>query len=137
MTDETGLRKRQIDPWPWMQRLHLSQAVVLRAPGEFMLCSGQPALDASGRIVGPGDIRVQTATAIDNLRTLLSAGGFSLADVVRINLYTTDVDGLRANFDVVADALDAVGCFPANTLLGVTRLARPEMLIEIEATAAR
>jgi enamine deaminase RidA (YjgF/YER057c/UK114 family) len=76
-------------------------------------------------------------TAMGNLRTVLDAGGFVLADVVRMNLYTTDVDGLVANFDVIVDALKDAECYPANTLLGVARLARPEMLIEIEATAAR
>jgi enamine deaminase RidA (YjgF/YER057c/UK114 family) len=120
-----------------MNRLHLTQAVVLTTPSDMILCSGQPAVDSTGRIVGEGDIRVQMMTAMDNLRTVLHAGGFALADVVRLNLYSTDVDGIGANFDVIASALEEAGCHPANTLLGVARLARPEMLIEIEATAAR
>jgi enamine deaminase RidA (YjgF/YER057c/UK114 family) len=115
----------------------MTQAVHVEKPAEMVLCSGQPAVDTNGRIVGEGDIRTQILAALNNLQTVLAAIGFSLADVVRLNLYTTDVDGVTANFDVIAGALAEAVCHPSNTLLGVNRLTRPEMLIEIEATAAR
>jgi enamine deaminase RidA (YjgF/YER057c/UK114 family) len=131
------VQRRAIDPWPWMARLHLTEAVHLRSTSEFLLCSGQPSVDDAGRIVGKGNIRLQMETAMENLHTVLATGGFDLGDVVRLNLYTTDVDGLSANFDVITEALARAKCHPSNTLLGVSRLARPQMLIEIEATAAR
>jgi heme-degrading monooxygenase HmoA len=64
----------------------------------------------------------------------LREAGVSLSDVVRLNIYTTDVDRF---FEVygAAGRLAEAGCHPASTLLGVTRLAYPEMLVEIEATA--
>ena len=52
-----------------------------------------------------------------------------------LNYYTTDVDLLLQNWDALTTRLDAAGCRPASTLLGVTRLAFPDWLIEIEATA--
>jgi enamine deaminase RidA (YjgF/YER057c/UK114 family) len=59
----------------------------------------------------------------------------TLANVVRLNYYTTDVDAFFAAAEQLGPRLAAAGCRPASTLLGVTRLAFPELLIEIEATA--
>ena len=61
--------------------------------------------------------------------------GAQLSDVVRLNYYTTDVDRFFEAHDAVATRLSSAGCSPASTLLGVTRLAFPELLVEIEATA--
>jgi enamine deaminase RidA (YjgF/YER057c/UK114 family) len=78
----------------------------------------------------------QAALATDNLEAVLRAAGMSLADVVRLNFYTTDVDDYFAHgAPVVGARLGAVGVTPAGTLLGVARLAFPELLLEIEATA--
>ncbi len=84
-----------------------------------------------------GDIRAQVNQAFDNLEAVLKEAGFSLADVARINVYTTDIDLLLQNWDVITSRLEAADCRPASTLLGVTRLANPEWLIEIEATAVK
>jgi len=73
--------------------------------------------------------------AIDNLETVLNDAGVGLSDVVRLNYYTTDVDGLMAVWEIINTRLAKANCRPASTLLGVTRLAFPEMLVEIEATA--
>ena len=69
------------------------------------------------------------------LRQSPNVGGFTLGDVVRLNYYTTDVDGLLGVWNVIGERLGEAGCRPASTLLGVARLAFPELLIEIEATA--
>ena len=59
----------------------------------------------------------------------------TLANVVRLNFYTTDVDAYLTNAGVIGARLGAAGVAPAGTLLGVARLAFPELLVEIEATA--
>jgi enamine deaminase RidA (YjgF/YER057c/UK114 family) len=59
----------------------------------------------------------------------------SLGNVVRLNFYTTDVDAFFGAYEEPAGRLAAAGCRPASTLLGVTRLAFPPLLVEIEATA--
>jgi len=75
---------------------------------------------------------------MDNLETVLREAGYSLSDVVRINYYTTDVDAFfEAYPDEVAGRLAEAGCQPASTLLGVTRLAFPQLMVEIEATAVK
>jgi enamine deaminase RidA (YjgF/YER057c/UK114 family) len=81
-------------------------------------------------------MRAQIVQALDNLETVLAQAGFGLPDVVRLNYYTTDLDAFFAAYDAVTSRLSQAGCRPASTLLGVARLAFPELLVEIEATAA-
>jgi enamine deaminase RidA (YjgF/YER057c/UK114 family) len=65
------------------------------------------------------------------------AAGFTLADVVRRNYYTTDVDAFLGAGAASVARLEEAGCQPTSTLLGVARLAFPSLLVEIEATAVR
>jgi enamine deaminase RidA (YjgF/YER057c/UK114 family) len=69
-----------------------------------------------------------------NLRTVLQAADMTIADVVRLTVYTTDVDALLAAYGSLAEAL--APNLPSMTLVGVSRLAFPELKVEIEATAA-
>jgi enamine deaminase RidA (YjgF/YER057c/UK114 family) len=80
-------------------------------------------------------MRGQITVALDNLETLLKAAGFSFADIVRLNIYVTDVDKFLENYDAFIGRLAEAGCRHAGSLIGVARLAFPEMMIEIEATA--
>ena len=82
-----------------------------------------------------GDMRAQFGQAIDNLETVLKQAGLALENVVRLNYYTTDVDKFMEAADVAGERLGKAGCRPASTLLGVSRLAFPQLMIEIEATA--
>jgi enamine deaminase RidA (YjgF/YER057c/UK114 family) len=81
------------------------------------------------------DVGEQMRAAFDNLRTVIETGDMTMADVVKLTMYTTDVDAVLANWEIVTGALGTN--LPGNTLIGVTRLAFPELMIEIEATAAR
>jgi enamine deaminase RidA (YjgF/YER057c/UK114 family) len=80
-------------------------------------------------------MRAQLGNALDNLDRALTAAGLTLAHVVRLNYDTTDVEGFLAALDVVVSRLTEADSHPASTLLGVSRLFLPELLIEIEATA--
>jgi enamine deaminase RidA (YjgF/YER057c/UK114 family) len=71
----------------------------------------------------------------DNVEAVLSEAGMTLSNLVRLNFYTTDVDAYFANAAVLGDRLAAAGVAPAGTLLGVTRLAFPELMVELEGTA--
>lgn len=77
----------------------------------------------------------QLAQAMENLQTVLEQAGLKLGDVVRLNLHTTDVEKTLALYGGVVGRLSATGCQLAMMLLGVARLAFPELLVEIEATA--
>ena len=112
------------------------QAHEVAGARRVLLCAGQASVDAEGRPLHAGDMGAQLARALDNLETVLREAGLGLGDVVRLNYYTTDVDAWLAASAVVGQRLAAANCRPASTLLGVTRLASPELLVEIEATAA-
>jgi len=77
----------------------------------------------------------QMNQAMDNLEAVLKKAGMSLANVVRLNLYTTDVDALFPALPAWEARLQAAGCKPSCTLLGIQRLFIPELMIEMEATA--
>src|SRR5215204_5281447 len=82
------------------------------------------------------DMGAQIAQSLDNLETVLDNAGFEMSDVVRLNLYTTDVDStLEAWSSQINDRLAQSGCRQVSTLLGVASLYHPDILIEIEATA--
>ena len=82
-----------------------------------------------------GDMVSQFHRALDNLEIVLDKAGLTLSDVVRLNYYVTDIPAFLAAVPVVGERLKAARCKPASTLLGITRLAEPEWMIEIEATA--
>jgi enamine deaminase RidA (YjgF/YER057c/UK114 family) len=130
------VERRIVNPWTWQDAFGYVQANELRGPERVLVCAGQTSVDDEGRPVHPGDMAAQLGQAVDNLETVLRQAGFTLADVVRLNYYTTDVDACLAALGAVGPRLGAAGCRAAGTLLGVTRLAFPELLIEIEATAA-
>ncbi|MGI8984563.1 MAG: RidA family protein [Acidimicrobiales bacterium] len=92
--------------------------------------------DADGRPQHAGDIEAQVRTSLDNLDAVLAEAGMSLSDVVRLNIYTTDVDALFGCYGLIAERLATAGVQPPGTLLGVTRLAFPDLLVELEATAS-
>jgi enamine deaminase RidA (YjgF/YER057c/UK114 family) len=100
-----------------------------------VFCAGQASGSPDGAILHPDDIGAQLSQSFDNLETVLEQAGSNLSQVVRLNYYTTDVDALLAVWNLITERLDKAGCRPTSTLLGVARLAFPEMLIEIEATA--
>lgn len=129
------MERRIINPWQWQDEFGYVQANEVRGAQRVLYCSGQAANDETGAAVHAGDIRAQITLALDNLETLLRQAGFTLADIMRLNIYVTDVDQFFANYDAFIGRLAAAGCQHAGSLIGVTRLAFPEMMIEIEATA--
>jgi enamine deaminase RidA (YjgF/YER057c/UK114 family) len=129
------MERRIINPWTWQDRFGYVQANEVSGVQRRLICAGQTSSDADGKPVFVEDMAGQINQAIDNLETVLREAGFSLSDVVRLNYYTTDVDLFFASARGAGRRLAAANCRPASTLLGVTRLASPEFMIEIEATA--
>jgi enamine deaminase RidA (YjgF/YER057c/UK114 family) len=129
------VERRIINPWTWQDQRGFVQAHEVGGAGRTIFCAGQVSVDEEGRPVHPEDMRAQITQTMDNLETVLREAGVELSDVVRLNYYTTDLDRFFEAFDALATRLAESGCQPASTLLGVTRLAFPELLVEIEATA--
>lgn len=131
------MERRVINPWAWQDGFGFVQAVEVRNAQSTLYCAGQTSNDAEGRPLHAGDMRAQITSALDNLETVLRQSGYDLSDLVRLNMYTTDVDLFLANYDALVTRLAAAGVRQSATLLGVTRLAFPEWLVELEATAAK
>ncbi len=129
--------KEAINPWQWQDKMGYAQAVRVHGDQQVLYCAGQCAMNAEGQPVHEGDMRAQIGLALDNLDVVLAQAGFGLADVVRLNYYTTDVDLFFAHYDAVTSRLAQAGAHVSCTLLGITRLAFPPLLVEIEATAVR
>jgi enamine deaminase RidA (YjgF/YER057c/UK114 family) len=126
---------RPVNPWKWQDDFGFSQAVEVRGDQRVLYCAGQTSVDADGKPLHPGNMRAQLNLAIDNLETVLKQAGLTLADVVRLNYYTTDVPAFMDAASVVGTRLTDVRCKPSGTLLGVKSLFHPDAMVEIEATA--
>src|SRR5262249_38664310 len=107
----------------------------VRNAKRVLYCAGQTSVDAEGRPLHAGNMAAQLKTAFDNLETVLSAGGLTLANVVRLNYYTTNVAAFMEASPAIGSRLHAAGCQPAAVLLGVAALFHPDVVVEIEATA--
>lgn len=129
------MERRIINPWTWQDQLGYVQANEISGAQRTLFLAGQGSVDEEGRPVHPEDMAAQLNQTLDNLATVLREAGAELSDVVRMNYYTTNVDRFFEAYGTAAGRLAEAGCRPASTLLGVTRLAYPELLVEIEATA--
>lgn len=114
----------------WEPRVGYSRAV--RA-GSHVHVSGTTATDGDGNVVGVDDPYEQTRQALSNVETALTEAGASLADVVRTRLFVTDIDQWEAIGDAHAEVFADVR--PATTMVEVSRLIDPALLVEVEATA--
>ena len=131
------MEQKITNPWTWQDRAGFSQAIETTGVQKVLYCAGQASISDAGKALHPENMEAQVLQCLDNLETVLKAAGYSLSNVVRLNYYTTDVDKfLSANRSVIA-RLQQTNCRPASTLLGVARLAYPELMIEIEATAVK
>jgi enamine deaminase RidA (YjgF/YER057c/UK114 family) len=131
------MKRTPVNPWPWSLQYAYNQAEVVEGHQRMLVCAGQTATDADGAPAHAGDIAAQLTLALDNLDAVLSAGSMSLRDVVRLTIYTTDVDALFPHYGILTKRLASAEVMPPATLLGVARLAFPELLVEIDATAVQ
>ena len=111
----------------------MSQGVVTPA-GRMVFASGQVARDVDGQLVGRGDIRAQTRKTLQNLQAVLAEGGATMDDVVKVTVFVTNLsEHFAAVHEIRAEFFTSE--YPASTLVEVSQLVDPEMLIEIEAIA--
>jgi enamine deaminase RidA (YjgF/YER057c/UK114 family) len=129
------VQRTAINPWQWSLQFGFNQAEIVEGGSRVLYCAGQTSVDGEGSPQFAGDMQAQISLAMDNLEAVLRGAGMRLANVVRLNIYTTDVDAFIANAAAMGERTAAAGVAPPGTLLGVGRLAFPELMVELEATA--
>jgi len=111
-----------------------AQAVKVEDAKTLLFIAGQIDYDAKGGCAHPGDFKAQARAALTALKAQIEAGGGTLANIVKITTFVTD---MRYRPDYAPIRSEFFGAkMPPHTLVGVASLAAPEFLIEIEATAA-
>jgi enamine deaminase RidA (YjgF/YER057c/UK114 family) len=115
---------------PWEPIVGYSRAVRV---GPYIHVAGTTAVDAEGQVVGPGDPYAQTIQILKTIEAALAAAGARMTDVVRTRVFTTDIGKWqeigRAHGEFFRDVR------PASTMVEISRLIAPELLVEIEVDA--
>jgi enamine deaminase RidA (YjgF/YER057c/UK114 family) len=107
--------------------------VNIAQPGRMVFIAGQTASDHDGKVVGAGDARAQTRFILAKIQRAVEAAGGTINDVVAMSVFSTDVKYHR---DINETRREVLGTnFPTSTMVQVVALARPELLLEINAIA--
>ena len=129
------MKKRDINPTEWLLAFNINQGIEVTGAQRVLYLSGQTATTADGAPMHPGDLAAQFRLAWENLKDALAAAEMDPTNIVRLNMYTIDVEGFMAAAGELTSVLAGDGCKPVSTLLGVAALFEPEVMIELEATA--
>jgi enamine deaminase RidA (YjgF/YER057c/UK114 family) len=126
------MQRTAINPHSWTIGLGFDQAQLIEGHQRMLVCSGQDAVDADGKPQHPGDMAAQLELALDNLETIVTTADMTLANIVRLNVYTTDVDEAIRHFARINDRFGDSRY--ATSVLGVAHLPA-QFLVMLEATA--
>lgn len=114
-----------------------SHAVAIEGPAKLVYVSGQVSWGADGKVVGAGNMRAQCEQVFKNLTSVLRAAGAGWGDIVKMNSYMVGMNAENvAAFRDIRSGYLKTGQLPASTLVGVTSLVQPELLLEVEVVAA-
>jgi 2-iminobutanoate/2-iminopropanoate deaminase len=127
--------KRQVNPWTWQELAGFSQAWRVDGARSIAFVSGQAPIAADGQLVGEDDFEAQVRQVFENLRTVLQDSGMDLEAIVKLTVYLTDMTRLRDYTQIKGEFM--TGKQPASTAVGVIALARPAMMVEVEAIAVQ
>ncbi|NNC83735.1 MAG: RidA family protein [Flavobacteriales bacterium] len=148
-TNDSSEEKREIQrqainpPDDWGAGFEMNQAELISDFSEMIKFSGQTSLvpDTSAEmglgVKYPGDQRKQMEFILNAIDDLLKQAGMERKDIIHVNFYTTDMEGLLGNYDVYATWIKEAGIRPTQSAIGVAQLVSPDMKLEIEVTGAR
>jgi enamine deaminase RidA (YjgF/YER057c/UK114 family) len=129
------MNSRRINPTDWLLGFNINQGIEVTDAKRTLYLSGQTSNGPDGAPLHKGSLIDQFRLAWDNLKQTLSEADMTPENIVRLNFYTTDVPAFMAAADEIVSIYADDGCQPVSTLLGVTALFEPELMIELEATA--
>ena len=110
-----------------------AQAVKITGGSTMLVLSGQVDYDANGGVANPGDMKSQALACFRHVKAQVEAGGGTIADIARLNVYVTDMSKVSEYRAARAEVFGDIKL--ASTLVGVTALAQPDFVIEVEAIA--
>lgn len=125
--------KQSVNPWRWQHQLGFSQAWRVDNAESTVYVAGQAPISPDGQLVGQDEFEVQARQVFENLRTVLEESGATLDSIVKLTVYLTDMSRLQDYARVKAEFITRK--HPASTAIGVASLARPKMMIEVDAIA--
>src|SRR5688572_17542059 len=96
------MKRHIVNPWSWQDQFGFVQAQAVSGAERTVYCSGQTSVDTDGNPIHEGDMVAQVGQALDNLESVLRESGCDLSNVVRLNYYTTDLDGFFPAMGVLA-----------------------------------
>jgi enamine deaminase RidA (YjgF/YER057c/UK114 family) len=132
-TQGVAMERIAINPTSFSVGLGFDQALLITGRRRELICSAQDSVDETGTPVHPGDLAAQLAKSLDNLEAVLAEAQMALSDVVRLNIFTTELSTLFRHFSATTDRFN--GSRFATTVLGVPSLAGPDLMVALEATA--
>lgn len=125
------MKQQRIDPgWTWARNLNISAGVRV---GDTIHLSGIVAFDRDGNVIGADDVHAQSVQVFTNIGEALGAAGATMADVVKLTTFLTDMSGYREFARARSEAFPAG--VPASAVYATPALVRPELLVEVEAIA--
>lgn len=127
------MEKQAVNPWKWQDQFGFVQANLVSGGQKVLYCSGQTSVDENGQVLHKDDMAGQMNQALDNLEAVLTQAGMGIENVAHLRIYVTDIDAAFGAFPAIGPRLGAYGA--AQTLLGISRLAFPGLMVEVEATA--
>lgn len=127
--------RREINPTDWLLGFNVNHGIEVTGAQRVLFLSGQTSNGPDGAPLHAGDLVAQFGQAWSNLKDALAAAEMDPTNIVRLNIYATDVPGFMAAAGDLVPIFAGDGCKPVSTLLGVTALFAPELMVELEATA--
>ena len=125
-----------INPPNMMSSPAFSQAVKVKAGTDLLFIGGQNSVDATGKIVAPGDLKGQTIQALKNVTMILESEGLKLSNVVKWNIHIVQGSPVKDGYEAFQQVWDKRAKPPAITVVVVSSFGNPEYLVEIDAVAA-
>ena len=135
MTTTTHGQVQHINPDGLSKNPAFTNVITVTGPAKTIYIGGQDSVDASGQIVGKGDIKQQTEQVLNNLQTALKAAGADLEHIIKWNIYVVQGQPIQPGFEVFQQVWGRRPNPPAITMAFVAGLANPDFLVEMDAIA--
>lgn len=135
MTTSTQGQVQHINPDGLSKNPAFTNVITVTGPGMTIYVGGQDSVDASGQIVGKGDIKLQTEQVLKNLQMALKAAGAELEHIIKWNLYVVQGQSIQLGFEAFQQVWGRRPNPPAITMAFVAGLANPDFLVEMDAIA--